>query len=87
MLTVLTRHRHNQPGAHVEILVWIGGGLSLAGFFGLLWCVWRVISARRKATNDDELRAVLQGVLPYNMGALGLSVIGLMLIMIGFMLS
>lgn len=66
-----------------EIMIWIGVALSLAGMGGLVWCILRVLRARRAGLQDAELRAVLQSVLPWNLGALFLSVIGLMLVMLG----
>ena len=33
--------------------------------------------------SDDELRAVVQGVLPWNLASLFLSVIGLMVVIVG----
>ena len=70
-----------------EILVWVGAALSVAGLLGLVWCIVRVAKARRQKLDDDALRAVVQSVLPYNLGALFLSVIGLMLVMVGIFLS
>ncbi|KPD11314.1 hypothetical protein [Phaeobacter sp. 11ANDIMAR09] len=70
-----------------EILVWAGAALSIAGLVGLMWCIVHVILARRKNLSDDALRAVVQKVLPYNLGALFLSVIGLMLVMVGIFLG
>ena len=70
-----------------DILVWIGAALSVLGLLGLIWSIIRVASARRKTTDDAELRAVVQGVLPYNLGSLFLSVIGLMLVMVGLSLG
>ncbi|MEP2716108.1 hypothetical protein [Pseudophaeobacter sp.] len=70
-----------------DILVWVGATLSVAGLVGLLGCIVYVIKARRKNLDDDALRAVVQKVLPYNLGALFLSVIGLMLVMVGIFLG
>ncbi|PRZ45909.1 hypothetical protein [Tritonibacter scottomollicae] len=71
----------------MEYLVWAGGALSILGMLGLAWCVLSVVRAKRKGLDDEELRAVLQSVLPKNLGALLLSVLGLMLVMIGLFLS
>ena len=70
-----------------EILVWAGAALSVAGLLGLVWCIVHVVRARGKNLSDEELRAVVQKVLPYNLGALFLSVIGLMLVMVGIFLG
>ncbi len=70
-----------------EIITWGGGALSVAGLVGLIWCILRVMKARKAGLSDDELRAVVQGVLPWNLGALFLSVMGLMLVILGISLG
>ncbi|CUH81401.1 hypothetical protein TRM7557_03406 [Tritonibacter multivorans] len=71
----------------MEYLIWAGGALTLAGMVGLVFCVLRVVRAKRQNLDDEALRAVLQGVLPMNLGALALSVLGLMLVMVGLVLA
>ena len=66
-----------------DLIVWAGAALSVAGLLGLVWCIIKVARARRQNLDDDALRAVVQSVLPYNLGALLLSVLGLMLVMVG----
>ncbi|SEK49030.1 hypothetical protein [Roseovarius nanhaiticus] len=70
----------------MESLIWVGAAVSAAGLGGLLWCIARVWRARRAKLDDERMRAVLQKVLPINMGALFMSVIGLMLVVIGIFL-
>lgn len=70
-----------------EIMIWAGAALSLVGLCGLIWCILRVVKARRAKLADDQMRAILQSVLPLNMGALFLSVIGLMLVVVGVILG
>jgi hypothetical protein len=70
-----------------EIITWGGAALSVAGLVGLVWCILRVMKARKAGLSDDELRAVVQGVLPWNLGALFLSVMGLMLVILGISLG
>lgn len=71
----------------MEYLVWIGAAVSLAGLVGLLWCIAKVAIAKKKNLSDEELRAEVQKVIPYNLGALLLSVLGLVLVMVGLFLS
>ncbi len=71
----------------MEMLIWLGAAVTLAGLALLVWCILRVIRARRAGLSDDELRATLQRILPVNTGALFLSVIGLMLVVLGIVLS
>jgi len=70
-----------------DIMIWAGVAMSLAGLAGLIWCILRVARARRAKLSDDKLRAVLKSVLPVNLGALGLSVLGLMLVGAGSILG
>jgi len=70
-----------------DILIWGGATLSLIGLAGLVWCIQRVFRARRSGLSDDALREVLKSVLPINLGAMFVSVIGLMVVVIGIVLS
>jgi len=70
-----------------EIMIWVGAAVSVMGLAGLVWCIIRVSRARRAGLSEDDLRAAVQAVLPLNMGALFLSVTGLMLVVIGVMLG
>ena len=67
----------------MQVLIWIGAAVTLAGLGGLLWCILSVIRARRAGLGDDALRARLQRIVVWNLGALFLSVIGLMLVVVG----
>lgn len=67
----------------MDTVIWAGAALSLLGVAGLLYSMVLVARARRAKLPDEELRARISKVLPLNMGALFLSVIGLMLVVIG----
>jgi hypothetical protein len=69
----------------MQALIWIGAAVTLAGLGGLVWCILSVISARRAGLSDDALRARLQRIVVWNLGALFLSVIGLMLVVLGIL--
>ncbi|SLN30087.1 hypothetical protein TRL7639_01229 [Falsiruegeria litorea R37] len=70
-----------------ELIVWSGAALSLAGLVGLIWCILRVNKARKAGLSDNELRAAVQGVLPWNLGSLFLSVLGLIMVIMGISLG
>lgn len=70
-----------------EVIVWAGAALSVVGLMGLIWSIVRVARARRTVTDDEALRAEIQKALPINLGALFLSVIGLMMVMLGIFLG
>ena len=71
----------------MEVMIWIGALASLTGVAGLIWCIVIVARARRENLSEDDLRARLKSVLPLNLGALLLSAIGLMLVVVGILLS
>jgi len=71
----------------MEIMVWGGATVSLAGLAGLLWCIVKVWRARRAGLSDADLRAAVQAVLPLNLGALFLSVLGLIMVVAGILLG
>ncbi|MBT52791.1 MAG: hypothetical protein CMF72_05250 [Mameliella sp.] len=68
-------------------LIWGGAAMSAAGLGGLIWCIIRVWSARRAGLSDEELRDAVRKVVPLNMGALMLSVLGLMMVILGIFLG
>lgn len=71
----------------MEPLVWLGAAVSLAGLAGLVWCIIRVVRARRAGLSEEDLREVLRKVVPMNTGALLLSMLGLMMVVLGIMLG
>lgn len=71
----------------MEILVWIGAGLTLVGLLGLVWCIVLAIRARRSGLSDDEVRVRLQRVVALNLGALAVSALGLMAVIVGIFLG
>ncbi len=68
-------------------LIWTGAALSLLGVAGLMYCVMRALRARRRALQDDAMRAELQRVVVINMAALGVSALGLMMVVFGILLG
>jgi hypothetical protein len=71
----------------MRIMIWAGAVLTLAGVLGLIGCIRIALKARREAADDADLRARLQRVVTLNLGALGLSALGLMLVVAGILLS
>ena len=70
-----------------DILIWTGTAVSLLGLVGLMMCIVRVAKARRAGLSEAALRAVVQSVVPLNLGAFFLSVAGLMMVVIGVFLG
>ncbi|MGR3397328.1 hypothetical protein [Pseudooceanicola nanhaiensis] len=71
----------------MDYLIWGGAALSLLGLAGLFWSIAKVNRARKAKLTDEELRAAVQKALPLNLGALFLSVSGLMLVILGVFLG
>ena len=71
----------------MEILVWVGAGISVVGLIGLVWCIAKVASAKRAGVSDEALRDAVKRVVPINMGALMLSVLGLMMVIVAISLG
>jgi len=64
-----------------------GAILTLLGLVGIVLSAVKVLKARRAGLDDDALRDRLQRVMLLNMGALFVSVIGLMMVILGIFLG
>jgi len=70
-----------------DLMIWTGAVLTLFGLGLLVFCIVRVSRARRTSTDEEALRGALQSIVPLNLSALFLSAIGLMLVVLGIILS
>lgn len=71
----------------MEILIWVGAALATLGLIGILWCVMVVLNAKRAGLDDDAMKAKLQKIIAWNMGAFLLSALGLMIVVVGIFLA
>ena len=71
----------------MEWLIIIGAVVSFIGLIGLVTSALKVMKAKRAGLDDAELRARVQKAMVLNMGALALSVLGLMCVILGISLS
>ena len=71
----------------MEYVVWSGAALSLLGLVGIVYSIIAVSRAKKAGLSDEELRARISKVLPINLGALLVSTIGLMAVIVGIMLG
>ena len=65
----------------------LGAILTLLGLIGIIVSAVKVLRARKVGLDDDALRARLRSVMALNMGALLVSVIGLMAVILGIFLG
>ena len=71
----------------MAMVIWIGAALTLAGVAGLVWCIVLALKAKRSGLADAAMKAALQRVVALNLGALALSGLGLMLVVVGVILT
>ena len=70
----------------MQALIWIGAVVTLAGVAGLLFTAWTAYRLRLSGRDDAELRAALQRTVNRNLVALGVAVLGLMMVIMGIAL-
>jgi hypothetical protein len=71
----------------MQFLIWIGTALTLAGIGGLAYCLLRVLKARQAGLDDAAMRAELRKVVTLNLAALGVSALGLAMVVAGVILG
>lgn len=71
----------------MDMLIWGGAAVTVAGVALLCWCILAIARARKAGLPDDLLRARLQRAIALNFGALLLSAIGLMMVVIGIVMK
>jgi hypothetical protein len=71
----------------MHMVVWSGTALTVVGILGLVWCIKIVLGIKRANLPDDEARMRMQRVVALNMGALAVSFLGLIVVLVGVILS
>ena len=69
------------------ILIWGGALLSVFGLIGLLFSMYEVAKAKKNSTSDQELRESIKAAMPLNLASLFVSVLGLMSVIIGVLMT
>ena len=70
----------------MEWLIWTGAAVSLLGLLGLVYCIRVAMKAKKEGLSGEEMHARLKGVVVLNMGALFISALGLMIVVLGIMI-
>lgn len=68
-------------------MVWTGTTLAVIGLLALGYCIVAAVAAKRAGLPDPELRSRLARIVSINVGALLVSVLGLMSVIIGVFLA
>jgi len=71
----------------MEILIWIGAAMTMAGVAGLGWCIWLAIQARGAGLDQAAKQVKMQRGVAMNVAALGVSALGLAAVVMGIVLS
>lgn len=71
----------------MKLLVWAGAAVCVLGVLGLLGVGVKAARAKGTTSGEKELRAQLARLLPWNLGALAIATIGLMMVMAGIALG
>lgn len=71
----------------MDYIIWGGAGITLCGLVGLVYSALMVMRARKASMDDAALRAAMQRALVWNLGALALSGLGLMMVVVGVLLA
>ena len=71
----------------MDWMIWSGALVALLGVIGLFGCIVAAARARARKLPPDEMKPVLQRLIALNMAALGVSAIGLMMVVVGILLG
>ncbi|WP_298492235.1 hypothetical protein [uncultured Maritimibacter sp.] len=71
----------------MDWMIWIGAAISVVGLLGLVTSAMRVVKAKRAGLDDDALRDAVKSAMVLNFGALMLSAFGLILVVVGVILT
>jgi uncharacterized membrane protein len=64
-----------------------GAILTMLGVLGLAFCILQAWRAKREGLSGPAMQARLQRVVGWNLAALAISALGLMLVIVGIILS
>jgi len=68
-------------------MIWIGALLAGLGVLALLYCIVVAVRARRQGLEGAAMEAKLRRLVALNLGALALSGLGLMILIVGILLG
>lgn len=71
----------------MDMIVWAGAVVSLAGVAALVWCIVYVVRLRRADLDEATLRRRMHKAVLVNFAALAVSTLGLMMVVAGIFLT
>lgn len=70
----------------MDFLIYIGGAFTLIGLIGLGYCIKMAVAIKREGGDAADATKRLRSLVAWNLGAMGVSSIGLAMIVIGLIL-
>lgn len=67
----------------IDYLIILGAAITIIGLIGISYCGFKAFKARQLKLEGQDLVVYLQALIPVNLTALLLSVIGLVMVTIG----
>jgi len=71
----------------MEWLILIGAIIAVIGLAGLVASLAKVVKAKRAGLDDEALKQAVARAIPLNMAAFALSAFGLMMVVVGVILT
>ena len=70
----------------MDFLIYIGGAFTLVGLIGLGYCIKMAVAIKREGGDAADATKRLRALVAWNLGAMGMSSIGLAMIVVGLIL-
>lgn len=70
----------------MDFLIYIGGAFTLIGLIGLGYCIKMAVAIKREGGDAADATKRLRSLVAWNLGAMGMSSIGLAMIVVGLIL-
>ena len=70
----------------MDWLIILGVIVTFIGLGLLFYTILRIMRAKKQGLSDEQMKLQLQSAVAWNLGAMGCSAIGLMMVVIGIML-
>ncbi len=74
-------------GSSMQYLIWAGTVVAVVGLAGILASILSILRAKKAGADEAALRDRLKQAMVLNLGAMFISVIGLMMVVVGVLLN
>lgn len=71
----------------MTVMIWIGGGMSVLGLLGVVWCIRKAAWIKGAELSDEQGRTEIGRLMFAHMAAMGTAFLGLGVLVAGILLS